>query len=101
MVIVIYIKVLPLNGKMRHREVPMMCKKPRDMASDKVGFRTHCLPTRMPICYILCISLIYGSVWLSEKYIDNKKYHEMRDMVNHICHVFCLCKLVILNLKKF
>lgn len=59
MVNVIYSKVLPFNGKMGHREVQMMCKKPRDMVSDKVGFRTHSLPTPMPICYILSISLIY------------------------------------------
>lgn len=50
---------------------------------DKVGFRTYSLPTPMPICYIFSISLIYDSVWLTAKYIDNKKSHEVHDTVNH------------------
>lgn len=52
---------------MNHRDIQMMCKKPRDVVSDKLKLRTHSLPTPMPIpskgiCYTLSISLIYDSV---------------------------------------
>ena len=43
---------LLVNGKIRHREVQMTGKRPRDMVSDKVELRSHSLSTPMPITLI-------------------------------------------------
>lgn len=43
---VFILTILLSNGKMRHK-VQMMYNKPKDMISDKVGFRSHSLSTPM------------------------------------------------------
>lgn len=97
MEIVIYIESIAFEWKNDTQRSLNDVKKSQELVNSIVEFRSHSV--LIPVSLIHNISLTNDSMWLSTKYIDNKKLHKsLHDTGSLMLHVFYLGKAMrILN----